>query len=282
MTSSSIVLRSAATLALWLGLAVLAHADTQDTWREPVTGMTFVRIPKACFQMGVPGEAFREEDPALQARVRTTEQPSHEVCLDEFWMARHEVTEGEWRAVMAGGADRSDPTHPAVAVTWQDTQEFANRLAKKGTDGTRYRLPSEAEWEYACRAGEPPTTQIPGRDELNGKAWFSSHYDFPFSGTRHKTVQPVEKKAPNRLGLHDMLGNTWEWTQDHYAPDAYAHHALFNPVSSNASDLYVIRGGSIRSSRQMIRCEARAWLKGTTRQDTTGFRLVRVPPGANR
>lgn len=272
--------RTSFALVLWI--AAIPYVAAQETWREPSTGMTFVRIPKGCFQIGVPGAGFAEEDQGLQARVRSTEQPSHEVCLDEFWMARHEVTEGEWRAVMAGGPEKSDPAHPAGAVTWQDTQDFARRLAQKGADGTRYRLPTEAEWEYACRAGDPPTTRIPGRDELNGKAWFSSYYDFPFSGTRYKTVQPVEKKAPNRLGLHDMLGNTWEWTQDNYVPDAYARHTLFNPVSRNASDLYVIRGGSIRSDRSMIRCEARAWLKATTRQDTIGFRLVRVPPGANR
>lgn len=269
-------------IALTLCLAVAPPVAAQETWREPASGMSFVRIPKGCFQMGVPAGAFSDEDPALQARIRGTEQPAHEVCLDEFWIGRTEVTEKEWRAIMGEGGPSTAGAAPAGAVTWQEAQDFARRFARKASGGDSYRLPTEAEWEYACRAGEPPAARMPGRDDLKNRAWFSSHYDFPFSGTRHTAMQPVGTRAANRLGVHDMLGNAWEWTQDNYAADAYARHQLFNPVIVTQSDLHVIRGGSIRSDSRMLRCEARAWLKGGTRQDTTGFRLVRVPSGASR
>lgn len=269
-------------LALTLLAAPAQAASAQEVWANPGTGIPFIRVAKGCFKMGVPAEAFSDLDPNLRARIRKTEEPLHEVCLDEFWMGRHEVTKSEWRAVMGGPILDGAPDSPVTGVTQAEARSFAERLGAHSPDGSRFRLPTEAEWEYACRAGAQPAVTMPSMRELQLSAWFSSSYDLPFSGMRYGSVQPVEKKLPNPFGLHDMLGNVWEWTQDSYQEDAYRSHDLYNPLAKAQNDKFVVRGGSIRSAGRILRCEGRAWLTGETRHDTAGFRLVRVTKGENR
>lgn len=258
--------------ALLLSAATAAHA--QQTWREPNTDMEFVVLPKGCFQMGLPATAFRETDGLFKQRVRS-EMPQHEVCLDGFWMGKNEVRVSDWKKVMGdakSGMDVADA--PVTGVSWEDANEFARRLTAMSNGKARFRLPTEAEWEYACRAGTKAVTEVLGRDKLDGKAWYSSAYS-GYSGDRMKTVQPVGLKEANAFGLHDMLGNAWEWVQDGYRADGYAQHALHNPVVKSTNDIHVIRGGGLRTDQRMTRCEARAWLAVQDADDTTGFRLVR-------
>lgn len=256
-------------------LAVTMPSQATEVWNEPNTGMEFVAVPKGCFQMGLPATAFaNEERESFQRRVRT-EMPQHEVCVDAFWMGRYEVKVAEWQKVMGQRQSSETTNAPVTGVRWDEAVAFAGRLTALSGANARFRLPTEAEWEYACRAGAPAVTRSPGRDELDDKAWFSSPYAMS-AGDRHKSVQPVGQKAVNAFGLNDMLGNAWEWVQDTYRPDAYTRHSLYNPVITGPEKTQVIRGGGLRTDRRMTRCETRAWMPSQETQDTIGLRLVRI------
>ncbi len=184
--------------------------------------MEFVEIPAGSFQMGSPeGESGRLFD-----------EVQHERFVDQFWMGKFEVTQGQWEAVMG-----SNPSHfsncgvdcPVECVSWHDVQEFIGRLdGREAANGSsaRYRLPTEAEWEYAARAG----TTGARYGELDEIAWWSGN-----SGGR---PHPVGLKRANPWGLHDMLGNVWEWTSDRYR--SYPGAEGFEEAEER-----VIRGGSI-------------------------------------
>ena len=247
-----------------------------ETWQEPVTGMEFVSLPKSCFKMGVPADAFPDEkgNYFYNRRIKL-EKPQHEVCLDAFWIGRYEVKSSEWHKVMGEGAAPGELDKPMTGITREQASEFARRLTEASGGGVRFRLPTEAEWEYACRAGAPATLSVPYYSDLDDKAWYASPYGKQ-DGTRLSVVQQVGLKKPNAFGLHDMLGNAWEWVQDAYLPDAYARHALYNPVVVGQDENHTIRGGGVRSGRAMIRCETRAWLPRDETQDTVGLRLVRT------
>jgi formylglycine-generating enzyme required for sulfatase activity len=254
---------------------VLVSGHAAETWREPNTGMEFVQIPKGCFQMGLPANAFADDETALFLQRIRTEMPQHEVCVDEFWLGRYEVRASEWQKIM-GQRDSSNPANaPVAGITWEEANAFARRLTELSGGSERLRLPTEAEWEYSCRAGSPAITRTLGRDVLNEKAWFSSPYLLT-GGERLKTIQPVGQKAVNAFGLYDMLGNVWEWVQDNYRSDAYAKHSLYNPVITGPEKIRVIRGGGLRTDRRMTRCETRGWMPAQETQDTIGLRLVRI------
>lgn len=256
--------------------ALAAPAYAAETWREPNTGMEFVAIAKGCFQMGLPDKAFLSEGGGLFMKRLRTEMPQHEVCLDAFWLGRYEVQESEWQKVMGPRPQAGPPNAPVTGVTWEEAQAFARLLNELSGGSAFFRLPTEAQWEHACRANAPAlSVTLPEYDELTDRAWFSSPLK-PNSGDRLRAVQPVGRKAANAFGLHDMLGNVWEWAQDDYRPDAYAQHSLFNPVVADAQKTRVIRGGGLRTDRRMIRCETRGWLPTQDTQDTVGLRLVRI------
>lgn len=274
-------------LSAALGFAI-ASSPTQaappadnTTVKDALSGITFVRMAKGCYQMGVPADSFTDQDSAFRRRVERTEGPVHEACVDEFWIARHEITEAQWRAVMGARPGASADELPVSGVSWQEAVAFTERLSERAGRGWRFRLPTEAEWEYACRAGDAPTTALPDRTHMNSVAWYSSPYGIASAGKRPRTPQPAARMAGNAAGLHDMLGNVWEWTLDAYADDAYRRHTLFNPRIEPAAGgaARIARGGSIRSDIRWMRCEARTSLDAETRLDTVGFRVVRVPSG---
>lgn len=254
-------------------LATTFAAHAAEVWREPHTGMEFIALPKACYQMGLPAGAFREADPVFQKRIRA-EMPQHEACVDAFWIGRHEVRESDWRKLIGERKSAGRDDAPVAGVSWVQANDFVQKLNEASAGAAHFRLPTEAEWEYACRAGAKATTQVPERNQLDAKAWYSSPYE-AFGGLRLPEVQPVGGKAPNAFGLHDMLGNVWEWTQDAWRADAYTQHALYNPVIKGTADKRAIRGGSLRSSRHMTRCEARAWMPEQDSDALVGLRLVR-------
>lgn len=254
-------------------LSLVAHAadKTPASWRDPVTGMQFVSVPKGCFQMGnkqaveVP---FHYDGPELPLKVYSfqfnDELPQHEVCLDAFWMGRHEVRSEEWQRIMGGPAEK--PGMPVVKVNWKQAAEFAQRLTERSGGKYHYRLPTEAEWEYACRAGGARET-VAIRDELSDRAWYDGKSE----------AQAVGKLAANAFGLHDMLGNVWEWVQDDYQSSAYARHGLFNPVTQVKTSDRVIRGASYRSKALHARCSKRGHYDAAQSMQTIGLRLVRSP-----
>ena len=243
----------------------LTQREAGESWMNSL-GMEFVWVPAGSFVMGSPTEAdlFRQE---RQHGVRISEG---------FWMKKYEVTQRGWEAVMGTNPSHAPdcgPRCPVDSVSWDDTQEFIRRLNGRESGRTyRYRLPTEAEWEYAARAG---TSGI-RYGELDEIAWYSDNS----GGSMH----PVGQKRANAWGLHDMLGNVWEWTADRYGQ--YPSGAATDPVGSESGPSRVIRGGHWGSIPSYVRLGARVphySLRGVMRGDSirnrssgTGFRLIRT------
>lgn len=248
-------------------------ADTGGAWIEKSTGMPFMNIPKGCFQMGSDAPIPPPWDPywthvSYSQNINEDEFPKHQVCIDAFWMGKYEVRLTEWQKIMGTPNDsiKSDPsvTVPIGDVTWQQAQEFARRLTSTATDGSRFRLPTEAEWEYACRAGS--------KEEVHaapGQAWIATQ-DYA-----EAVPHPVGTYTANDFGLHDMLGNMWEWVADAYQPTGYAQHSLHNPLIETTTKERVIRGGSVRTAKQQARCAMRGHHDSGSQLGLIGFRLVR-------
>lgn len=229
-----------------------------ETWREPATGMSFVRVPGGCFAMG---DTFGGGD--------HNEYPVHEVCLKDTWIGQFEVTQGEWRTLMPENPSvwATSDRHPVDSVNQADIAEFVGRLAERNPDRT-FRLPTEAEWEFSCRAGGQ-ATKFGGVPPPNG-ANTAEYADRQGEGTT-----PVGSFAPNTLGIHDMSGNLWEWVSDVYAADAYAQHARDNPHYQAAGPARLLRGGGWSHSAFFARCSKRHMhCRPTARFDFVGFRLV--------
>ena len=195
-----------------------------EVWESP-SGMEFAWIPAGTFVMGSPeGEEGRFDD-----------ERQHEVRISRgFWMGRYEVTQGEWEGVMGRNPSSFKACGarcPVENVSWEDAQFFIERLnGRESGRGYRYRLPTEAEWEYAARAGTVGAR--PG--ELGDVAWWDGN-----SGVR---THVVGRKRANGWGLHDMLGNVWEWTADWYG--AYPSGSVTDPAGPRAGSSRVSRGGS--------------------------------------
>ena len=219
--------------------------------------MEFVRIPAGSFVMGSP-----EDEEGRHSRER-----QHNVRIShEFWLGKYEVTQREWEAVMGtnpSGFSECGARCPVERVSWDDVQEFIRRLNElESGSGYVYRLPTEAEWEYAARAG----TTGARHGELDSIAWYR--------GNGGRTTHPVGEKLANAWGLHDMLGNVWEWTADWYS--AYPSVAVTNPRGPSTGSERVIRGGSGASSARDVRSAHRGGSSPDRRGNGLGFRLVRT------
>ena len=192
------------------------------------------------------------------------ERPSHEVTLDSFELGKYEVTQKQWRLVMGSnpssfsGCDEC----PVEKVSWGDVQSFIRKV------GNGVRLPTEAEWEYACRSGGKDQEYAGGSD-VGSVGWYDDN-----SGSK---THPVGGKAANGLGLYDMSGNVREWVQDVYASDAYGKHARKNPIYDGSGSLRVGRGGSWHSDAGYLRCAVRYSYSPGYRHSSLGFRLARTP-----
>ena len=179
-------------------------------------GMAFMRIPAGTFVMG------GEPQPDNKGWNDLTRQ--HQVTLSkDFLMGRYEVTQAQWQAVMGENPSHfKDPNKPVENVSWLDIQVFIEKLNSQSADGVNYRLPTEAEWEYAARAGHAGWLYISGNDAqaLSDYAWYREGND----GTTH----PVGLKEPNAWGLYDMFGNVAEWVYDY--DGLYSQDAATDPV----------------------------------------------------
>ena len=214
-------------------------------------GMAFVLIPAGTFTMG------SEDD-----------GPAHQVTISQpFSLGRYAVTQAQWRTIMRKNPSRfQGEDHPVENVSWEDVQEFIRWLnAREG--GKRYRLPTEAEWEYAARAGAMTTYSF-GADEsqLGAYAW----YVVNSGGTTH----PVGQLRPNAWGLYDMHGNVWEWVQDWYG--AYAAGSVTDPQGPLTGSGRVHRGGAWGTAARSCRVSVRDNTAPRSRLASLGFRLLRT------
>ncbi|MGD2140562.1 MAG: formylglycine-generating enzyme family protein [Burkholderiales bacterium] len=269
--------------ALLLLAPVALHASVvvagPNVYRNPV-GMEFLEIPAGTFVMGTPNlDEVIAENPKGRIDTVRDEHPPHSVTFTTpFYLGTTEVTQGQWLEVMGtqpGPAPywsaRDWRRLPVVSVSWHDAERFIQRLQVRDPK-TRYRLPTEAEWEYAARAGtqglRPTRAQA-----VAGHAWYIKNSgDVP---------HPVATRAPNPWGLYDMLGNVWEWTRDWYARDYYARAAESDPQGPATGDKRVRRGGSYHCSLHMVRPGYRSADSPDTAYSVVGFRLVAIPDDRN-
>ena len=181
-------------------------------------------------------------------------------------MGKHEVTQGEWEAVMGSNPsffDECGSRCPVETVSWNDVQEFIRRLNERETGrGYRYRLPTEAEWEYAARSG----TTGAHHGGLDDVAWYSGNSD----GSAHQ----VGQKRGNAWGLHDMLGNVWEWTGDWFGE--YPAGRVTDSGGPSTGSRRVVRGGGWSINAGSVRSANRHRSSPGYRYRSIGFRLVRT------
>jgi formylglycine-generating enzyme required for sulfatase activity len=267
----------AACVVFLRGEALAQTVIEKDSSFTNSVGMQFVRIPAGSFVMGSP-----DSDP----EARDFEKPQHPVTISKpFYIGRYEVTQEQWEAVMGSNPytlDRSNPfyglpgmaeritrpNHPAT-VSWNDAQAFISRLNER-EGGNRYRLPTEAEWEYAARAGTTtPYSFGDNKAALGRHAWFGE--DFNSGGTH-----PVGQKMPNAWGLYDVHGNAWEWVQDWFDPRYYARSPPTDPTGPNQGSKRVVRGGSWHTTSTSWRTAFRRDYEPNYRGISIGFRLLRT------
>jgi len=237
--------------------AILAPATTPEaTFKDCDDCPDMVVIPAGRHLMG--------------SKDASSEQPQHPVTIQSFAMGTFEVTQEQWYAVMgmlpSGFKGR---TLPVEKVSWDDAQSFAKKLSEK--TGKNYRLPSESEWEYAARAGSQTNYYFgDNENDLGRYAWFS--------GNSGNTTHPVGEKAPNAFGLHDMLGNVWEWTADCWNDSYNGAPSDGRAWTSGFCGQRVVRGGAWSYKPQYSRSAWRGGVESSYRGSYGGFRLARLLP----
>jgi formylglycine-generating enzyme required for sulfatase activity len=219
--------------------------------------MEMVLISAGEFMMGSPDDGKNRF---------TNEGPQHKVKITKpFYMGKYEVTQAQWQRVMGNNPSpvKGSDKLPVETVSWDDCQDFLKKVNAMGPGV--FRLPTEAEWEYACRAGT--TTRFYSGDDdggLDAIAWHGRN-----SG---KKPHEVGGKAANPFGLYDMSGNVWEWCSDWFAP--YANAGETDPTGPGAGTYRVLRGGSWGYAPQGCRSAQRLWSLPNSRNDAAGFRVA--------
>jgi len=238
--------------------------------------MKLVLIPKGTFVMGSPeSEEGRQKD-----------ETQHEVTISkDYYLGVTEVTQGQYQKVMGKNPSyfkkriirESDSSmYPVEAVSWEDAVEFCKKLSElpKEKAGRVYRLPTEAEWEYACRSGSKSAYSFgESSKSLGDYAWFDEN-------SRHQT-HPVGQKKPNAWGLYDMHGNVIEWCSDYWYGE-YPKGAVSDPSGPRGGSYRVIRGGSGNYTAAFCRSAVRSGLVPSFRDSGLGFRVALSPSGIPR
>ncbi len=225
-----------------------------------VNGVTFTMVT-------VEGGTFTMDATEEQGSdVWDYEEPAHQVTLSSFSIGQTEVTQALWLAVMGKNPSKyKGDKRPVEQVSWEDCQKFIKKLNKM--TGQHFRLPTEAEWEYAARGGNKSKGyKYSGSDDLRSVAWYD--------GNSGSATHDVATKAPNELGLYDMSGNVWEWCQDWYDSEYYKNSPSSNPSGPSSGSKRVLRSGSWYNDATICRVANRSNYSPTDRFNSSGFRLA--------
>ena len=251
-------------VTLWAVTPAIAGLATSPfTFTSPTLGAKFVLIHAGTFTMGSPSsESGRKDD-----------ERSHKVTMSQpFFMQTTEVTQGQWKKVMGNNPSKFSSCGddcPVERVSWDDVQKFISKLntmERKDAYG-KYRLPTEAEWEYAVRAGTTTRFYSGNNDNnLSRAGWYKSN-----SGLK---THPVGQRTPNDWGLYDMHGNVWEWVQDLWSN--YPSTPVTDPTGPSSGVPRVFRGGSWNSDASYCRAAVRRNTISLFSAYDLGFRLVRT------
>jgi formylglycine-generating enzyme required for sulfatase activity len=244
---------------------VLVHVGNSPPIYINSLGQTFNLLPAGTFTMGSPSD---------EPGRNSNEGPQYQVTLTQpFYMQTTEVTQAQWEAVM--GSNPSSfvwPTYPVENVSWNDIQTFITEMNKRG-EGT-YSLPTEAQWEYAARAGSTTAFYNGGITELN--CGYDPNLDaigwYCYNSSK---THPVAQKAPNAWGLYDMSGNVSEWCQDWYG--TYPPEPVTDPTGPSSGSSRVLRGGDWNWHARDCRSAYRGYHSPGNRYYDVGFRLLRQP-----
>ena len=218
---------------------------------------TMIYVQGGTFTMGATSEQGSD--------VESDEKPAHSVTLSSYYIGETEVTQALWQAVMGSNPSNftGDSRLPVEQVSWEDCQTFISRL--NSLTGQHFRLPTEAQWEFAARGGNRSRGyKYSGSNNVGVVAW----YDYNSSGKIHE----VAAKAPNELSIYDMSGNVWEWCQDWYG--SYSSSAQTNPTGPLSGSSRVNRGGSGLNDARLCRVAFRGDASPDFRDSRLGFRLA--------
>ena len=238
-------------------VCVASEKDDMSKKQMPATleeiTQSMVKVRGHCFQMGdITGD---KED---------SEKPVHEVCLSDYFIGKYEVTQGLWHKIMGNnpsGFKKCGDDCPVEQVSWNDAQKFIKSL--NSLTGGNFRLPTEAEWEYACRSGKMMEKYC-GGDKVDKVAWYADN-----SGGK---THPVGQKNPNALGIYDMNGNVSEWVNDNFGD--YPSDSQQDPQGPASASQYLDRGGSWRSSDRFVDAARRSSHLADDHVDDLGFRIA--------
>ena len=274
------------TLAISAMLSLSAMAQEKQT--ITVNGVTFkmIKVEGGTFKMGA-----QSTDPSgenYDSEACGWEQPVHSVTLSDYYIGETEVTQELWEAVMGTTIEQQrqkeqeywEPdlglygqgaTYPMYYISWEECQEFIAKLNQ--LTGKRFRLPTEAEWEYAARGGNKSRGyKYSGSNTIGDVAWYRVNAYAVGESSPAYGSHPVGTKSPNELGLYDMSGNVWEWCSD-WDGD-YSSSSQTNPTGPTSGAARVGRGGGWSFGAQYCRVAYRFRLSPGNRGDTFGFRLV--------
>lgn len=253
-------------LIVLISFAVMQCPSAADDWpagpQLKAKEMEMVLVKGGCYKMG---DTFGDGS--------ANERPVHDVCVKDFRMGKYPVTQIEWVAVMGTNPSREPScgeTCPVENVSWSDVQEFIRKLNQRS--GKAYRLPTEAEWEYAARSGgkDEKWAGTSRESELADYAWYYNNSSY--------RSHPVGQRKPNGLGLYDMTGNVWEWMSDWYDEGYYAKSPKDEPQGSTSGQTRSLRGGYWGDLARFVRVSRRIRAAPSARAPGYGFRLVLPAP----
>jgi len=231
-------------------------SSSREVFSVNGVSFTMIRVEGGSFTMGATMEQGKD--------LYSNELPTHHVMLSDYYIGETEVTQALWKAVMGTNPSYfKGGSNPVERVSWNDCQEFIRKL--NSLTGRTFRLPTEAEWEYAARGGNKSKSyKYSGSNNIYDVAWYHDNTD--------SEIHAVKIKSPNELGLYDMSGNVWEWCSDWY--DSYSSGSQTNPTGPAVGSNQVLRGGSWNCYKRYCRVSHRYCCLPDGRRDDTGLRLV--------